>query len=74
MWAFCEYISPKFSLICLIQHEKKYYTFLYISSKHLYLENLIWLEKMSMIFEFSVKKLPENQILYILPWKHRRPM
>ena len=60
MWAFFEYISPKFNIICLIQQENKYSynTVLYISSKSLYLENLIWVEKMSTIFGFSVKKLP----------------
>ena len=30
----------------------------YISSKSLYFKNLIWLEKMSMIFGFNVKKQP----------------
>ena len=55
MWAFSEYISPKFSIICLMQQENGYNTVLYISSKSLYLKNLIWLQKMSMLFGFSVK-------------------
>ena len=45
MWAFCEYISPKFSIICLIQQENSYNTVLYISSQSLYLKKLIWIEK-----------------------------
>ena len=57
IWAFSKYISSKFSIICLIQHKNilSYNIVLYILSKRLYLKNLIWVEKMCMIFGFSIK-------------------
>ena len=68
MWSFCEYIGPKFSISSLIQQENKssYNTFVFISNKSLYLKNLIWLEKMSMIFGFSIKKKCLKIIYYII--------
>ena len=44
-----------------------YNTVLYISNKSLYLKNLIRLEKMSMIFEFSIKKTAlKSTIIYLI--------
>ena len=66
LWTFWEYISLIFSIICLIQQENKYTynTVLYISSKNLYLKNLLSLEEMSMIFSFSLKKEYDFWIQY----------
>ena len=66
MGAFYEYISPKFSIICLIKKENEYSynTVLRISSKSLYWENLTRLEKMKMIFDSVLKNAFKSAIIH----------
>ena len=58
MSTFCEYISPEFSIIFIIQQENKqsYYNVLYISSKSLSKKADLIRKKISMIFGFNVKE------------------